>query len=59
MISLTPLMKKKLQHLTIVTMAIRNKCISYNALLEELDIDNVRELEDLIIESVYAGKFFY
>lgn len=57
MIELSTLMKKKLQHLTIVTMAIRNKCISYNTLLDELDIDNVRELEDLIIESVYAGKY--
>lgn len=49
-------MKKKLKHLTIVTMAISNKCIGYSDLLEQLDIGCVRELEDLIIESIYAGK---
>lgn len=36
-------------------MAIRTKCISYTDLLEQLDIKNVRELEDLIIESIYSG----
>lgn len=54
-LDLTPTMKKKLQHLTIVTMAIRSKCIPYNELLQELDIKHVRDLEDLIIESIYAG----
>lgn len=53
-LELTPAMKKKLQHLTIVTMAIRTKCIPYNDLLEELGIKNVRDLEDLIIEAIYA-----
>lgn len=56
LLELTPVMKKKLQHLTIVTMAIRSKFISYDDLLVELDIKNVRDLEDLIIESIYAGK---
>lgn len=55
LIELTDTMKKKLKHLTIVTMAISNKCIAYNDLLEQLDIGCVRELEDLIIESIYAG----
>lgn len=50
-------MIKKLQHLTIVTMAIRSKVIPYKDLLVELDIKNVRDLEDLIIESIYAGSF--
>lgn len=36
-------------------MAISNKCIAYSDLLEQLDIGCVRELEDLIIESIYAG----
>lgn len=49
-------MIKKLQHLTIVTMAIRSKVIPYKDLLVELDIKNVRDLEDLIIESIYAGR---
>lgn len=55
---LSPLMTKKLQHLTIVTMAIRSKVIPYKDLLVELDIKNVRDLEDLIIESIYAGSLY-
>ncbi|XP_046737352.1 COP9 signalosome complex subunit 7b isoform X2 [Diprion similis] len=51
---LTPVQKKKLQHLTIVTLATKSKCIPYSVLLEELDVKNVRDLEDLIIEAVYA-----
>ncbi|ETN63248.1 COP9 signalosome complex subunit 7 [Anopheles aquasalis] len=54
LIQLTPAMRKKLQHLTIVSLAIKNKCIPYSELLEELDIKNVRILEDLIIEAIYA-----
>ncbi|KAF7385452.1 hypothetical protein HZH68_013882 [Vespula germanica] len=53
-LELTPTQKKKLQHLTIVTLATKSKCIPYSVLLEELDIKNVRDLEDLIIEAIYA-----
>lgn len=53
-LELTPTQCKKLQHLTIVTLATQEKCIPYNTLLEELDIKNVRDLEDLIIEAIYA-----
>ncbi|KAJ8918492.1 hypothetical protein NQ315_008189 [Exocentrus adspersus] len=54
LLELTPAQKKKLQHLTIVTLATKSKCIPYNTLLIELDIKNVRDLEDLIIEAIYA-----
>lgn len=54
-IDLTPTMQKKLQHLTIVSLAIKTKCIPYNDLLTELDIKNVRDLEDIIIEAIYAN----
>ncbi|XP_043258691.1 COP9 signalosome complex subunit 7 isoform X2 [Colletes gigas] len=53
-LELTPTQKKKLQHLTIVTLATKSRCIPYSILLEELDIKNVRDLEDLIIEAIYA-----
>ncbi|XP_018330329.1 COP9 signalosome complex subunit 7a isoform X2 [Agrilus planipennis] len=53
-LQLTPSQKKKLQHLTIVTLATKSKCIPYNTLLDELGIKNVRDLEDLIIEAIYA-----
>lgn len=54
LIPLTPIMRKKLQHLTIVSLAIKTKCIPYKELLHEMDIKNVRDLEDLIIEAIYA-----
>lgn len=46
--------KKKLQHLTMATLATQSKCIPYARLLEELNVNNVRDLEDLIIEAIYA-----
>lgn len=48
-------MTKKLQQLSIVTLAHRSKIVSYASLQEELGVTNVRELEDLVIESIYAG----
>lgn len=44
----------KLQHLTIVSLAAASKYIPYSVLLRELEISNVRQLEDLIIEAIYA-----
>eukprot|EP01113_Clastostelium_recurvatum_P016555 TRINITY_DN1949_c0_g1_i2.p1 TRINITY_DN1949_c0_g1~~TRINITY_DN1949_c0_g1_i2.p1 ORF type:complete len:286 (-),score=82.16 TRINITY_DN1949_c0_g1_i2:66-860(-) len=52
---LTPNMATKLRQLTIVSLASIQSSIPYTVLLRELDINNVRELEDLIIESIYAG----
>lgn len=49
-------MEKKLQHLTIVSMFIENgKCIPYSKLLEELQVSSVRNLEDLIIDSLSSN----
>lgn len=53
-LELTPAQCKKLQHLTIATLATQEKCIPYSVLLQELDIKNVRDLEDLVIEAIYA-----
>ena len=56
---LTPTQLQKLRHLTIVSLATRgtkSKVIPYSVLLEELDITNLRTLEDLIIESIYTGR---
>jgi COP9 signalosome complex subunit 7 len=44
----------KLRHLTVVTLAIRNKRLPYTVLLKELGVSNLRELEDLVIEVIYA-----
>lgn len=57
-LELTPAQCKKLQHLTIASLATQEKCIPYSVLLKELDIKNVRDLEDLIIEAIYAGNIF-
>ncbi|XP_054061479.1 COP9 signalosome complex subunit 7b isoform X2 [Rissa tridactyla] len=51
---LTTTQKNKLKHLTIVSLASRMKCIPYSVLLKDLDMRNLRELEDLIIEAVYT-----
>lgn len=52
--ALSPAQLTKLRHLTIVSLAAKSKHISYEVLLKELGISNLRELEDLIIEAVYA-----
>jgi COP9 signalosome complex subunit 7 len=52
---LSPQMATKLRQLTIVSLAADNKVIPYTVLLQQLDIPNVRELEDLIIECIYQG----
>lgn len=51
---LTDAQKKKLQHLSIVSLATKMNCIPYSLLLKELDIKHVRDLEDLIIDAIYA-----
>lgn len=56
-IPLTAVMDKKLKHLTILTLANQRKTLSYDELMVELDLKNVRHLEDIIIEAIYAGKY--
>lgn len=51
---LTAAQTVKLQHLTIVSLASESKYIPYSVLLRELEISNVRQLEDLIIEAIYG-----
>eukprot|EP01121_Diplochlamys_sp_Union-15-3_P019264 TRINITY_DN721_c1_g1_i1.p1 TRINITY_DN721_c1_g1~~TRINITY_DN721_c1_g1_i1.p1 ORF type:complete len:291 (+),score=61.95 TRINITY_DN721_c1_g1_i1:40-873(+) len=46
---------KKLKQLTIVSLASKNRVIPYDGLLKQLDIPNVRALEDIIIDSIYQG----
>ncbi|NP_001087672.1 COP9 signalosome subunit 7B L homeolog isoform X2 [Xenopus laevis] len=51
---LSAVQKNKLKHLTIVSLAARMKCIPYSVLLKDLEMRNLRELEDLIIEAIYT-----
>lgn len=46
----------KLKQLTVLTQAEINKILPYSQLMQELDVTNVRELEDFLInECMYAG----
>jgi len=45
----------KLKQLSIVTLASKNRLLKYEDLLKELDVTNVRELEDLLIDCMYQG----
>jgi len=46
---------RKLKQLTIVSLSTDTKVIPYSILLKELDIQELRELEDLIIDASYQG----
>lgn len=52
---LTPNQDTKLKKLTIVSLSSENRVIPYTVLLQQLDMNNVRELEDLIIDCIYQG----
>ncbi len=52
---LTDAMTKKLRLLTLASLATGRRLLSYDKLLKELQINNVRELEDVIIEGASAN----
>lgn len=54
LLPLSQMQEKKLRQLTIVTLATKEKRIPYSKLLTELCLENLRELEDIIIEVIYA-----
>ncbi|KAG6782399.1 hypothetical protein POTOM_011799 [Populus tomentosa] len=50
------MIKSKLKQLTVLTLSETNKVLSYNKLQEELEVSNVRELEDFLInDCMYTG----
>lgn len=51
---LTAAMRSKLRSLTLISMAEKTKRIAYHTLLQELGMTSRRELEDLIIDVIYA-----
>ncbi|EXB37645.1 COP9 signalosome complex subunit 7 [Morus notabilis] len=56
LLQLTPEQVLKLKQLTVLTLAETNKVLPYDQLMQELDVINVRELEDFLInECMYAG----
>ncbi|XP_004308503.1 PREDICTED: COP9 signalosome complex subunit 7-like [Fragaria vesca subsp. vesca] len=53
---LVPDQALKLKQLTVLTLAETNKVLPYDQLMQQLDVANVRELEDFLInECMYAG----
>lgn len=44
----------KLRHLSIISLASKCRTIPYSTLSNSLDVNNIRELEDLIIEAFYS-----
>eukprot|EP00818_Percolomonas_sp_WS_P006037 CAMPEP_0117435292 /NCGR_PEP_ID=MMETSP0759-20121206/404_1 /TAXON_ID=63605 /ORGANISM="Percolomonas cosmopolitus, Strain WS" /LENGTH=205 /DNA_ID=CAMNT_0005226831 /DNA_START=286 /DNA_END=903 /DNA_ORIENTATION=+ len=52
---LTPANILKLKKLSIVTLAQTRKILYYDNLMQRLDVDNVRELEDILIDTTYTG----
>jgi hypothetical protein len=49
----------KLKQLTIISLAVKNKTIPYATLMACLDFADVRQLEDIIIDSINKGSFFF
>ncbi|WVW86051.1 hypothetical protein I302_108089 [Kwoniella bestiolae CBS 10118] len=52
---LTPSHILKLKHLTLVSLALTHRSLPYDQLLSSLRLDTIRQLEDLIIDVIYAG----
>ncbi|CDW71884.1 cop9 signalosome complex subunit 7b [Stylonychia lemnae] len=52
-IDLKPQQVKKLKMISIADRATRDKILNYSQLMNDLDIQNLRELEDLIIDCIY------
>lgn len=53
-ITLSETARRKLQLLSLASLATHSRILSYSLLLEQLRIESVRELEDLIIDGIYA-----
>ncbi|KAJ3284043.1 COP9 signalosome complex subunit 7a [Rhizoclosmatium sp. JEL0117] len=52
---LSPAQLKKLKQLSIVTLSQSSKVLPYDTLQTSLDIANIRDLEDLIIDTMYQS----
>lgn len=54
-LELSPVQIKKLRQLSILSAAASNRIISYDVLKRVTGVTTIRELEDLIIDTIYAG----
>eukprot|EP00825_Cyclidium_porcatum_P027552 TRINITY_DN2966_c0_g1_i7.p1 TRINITY_DN2966_c0_g1~~TRINITY_DN2966_c0_g1_i7.p1 ORF type:complete len:166 (+),score=19.78 TRINITY_DN2966_c0_g1_i7:138-635(+) len=46
---------KKLKLLSLIDLCSKDKAVSYNAIKQELDIENDKDVESIVIESIYSG----
>lgn len=53
-IPLSAIARRKLQLLTLASLATHARILPYALLLEQLQVESIRELEDLIIDGIYA-----
>lgn len=53
--ALSPQQLTKLQQLTIITLAKKKRQISYQSMMQELGLPTIRDVENLIISSIYEG----
>eukprot|EP01091_Cochliopodium_minus_P009899 TRINITY_DN253_c0_g1_i1.p1 TRINITY_DN253_c0_g1~~TRINITY_DN253_c0_g1_i1.p1 ORF type:complete len:254 (+),score=90.96 TRINITY_DN253_c0_g1_i1:59-820(+) len=56
--ALNPTQTKKLKMLTVAAFGAKSSEITYDRIQKALDLNNVRELEDLILDSIYEGLIF-
>ncbi|KAJ1435281.1 hypothetical protein B484DRAFT_446125 [Ochromonadaceae sp. CCMP2298] len=54
-LELTAVQESKLKQLSVLSLAAHQRTVSYATLQAALAVDSVRALEDLIIETIYAG----
>ncbi|WVR07774.1 hypothetical protein IAU60_004817 [Kwoniella sp. DSM 27419] len=52
---LTPTHRVKLQHLTLVSLALKHRSLRYDRIAEALKLESTRQLEDTVINVIYAG----
>nr|ODN94107.1 hypothetical protein L203_00283 [Cryptococcus depauperatus CBS 7841] len=45
----------KLKHLTLVSLALQHRSLKYDKLLLDLHLETTRQVEDLVIDAIYAG----
>ncbi|EJT98888.1 hypothetical protein DACRYDRAFT_82679 [Dacryopinax primogenitus] len=52
---LSPAQLTKIKHLSLVSLAATSRILPYAQLLQYLDLSSIRELEDLVIDAIYAN----
>jgi len=56
--TLNPTQTKKLKMLTIASLGAKSSEITYERLQKALDVTNVRDFEDIILDTIYEGLIF-